>query len=143
MQTFNTETMPTSVIIKIVEWMKPSQNVLFSVALVLLTVMVTVPVTVSIQSAKDVITTLDTVVVSQHRLEKTLNSVFEGLDERLKVQDREIQRVKDVVIKSNNVYHIMFRDMTRNCKEEDLFNERLNNLGAYQKERWGDVENYD
>lgn len=129
--------MPTSVIIKIIEWMKPSQNILFSVALVMLTIVVTVPITVSIQSAKDVISTLDTVVVSQQRLERTLNSVFDGLDARLRIQDREIQKTKDVVIRSNEVYQKMFQDLSKDSRNQALFDERVYGLQIYQHEKWG------
>lgn len=128
------------VYLKLVEWMKPSPQLLASVALVAFTVLITVPVTVSIQSARNVVTTLDSVVVSQVRLERTLNSVFDGLDARLRVQDRDIEKIRGVLLRSNEVHREIILDHTFGKPEWVLYDEKLRSLRRYEEDQWGDLK---
>lgn len=128
------------VYLKLIEWMKPSPQLLSSVALVAFTVLITVPVTVSIQSARNVVTTLDSVVVSQVRLERTLNSVFDGLDARLRVQDRDIEKIRGVLLRSNEVHREIILDHTFGTSEWVLYDEKLRSLRRYEEDQWGDLK---
>ena len=125
------------VYLKLVEWMRPSPQLLASVALVAFTVLITVPVTVSIQSARNVVTTLDSVVISQVRLERTLNSVFDGLDARLRVQDRDIEKIRGVLLRSNEVHREIILDHTFGKPEWVLYDEKLRSLRRYEEDQWG------
>lgn len=125
------------VYLKLVEWMRPSPQLLASVALVAFTVLITVPVTVSIQSARNVVTTLDSVVISQVRLERTLNSVFDGLDARLRVQDRDIEKIRGVLLRSNEVHREIILDHTFGKPEWVLYDEKLRGLRRYEEDQWG------
>lgn len=128
------------VYLKLVEWMRPSPQLLASVALVAFTVLITVPVTVSIQSARNVVTTLDSVVISQVRLERTLNSVFDGLDARLRVQDRDIEKIRGVLLRSNEVHREIILDHTFGKPEWVLYDEKLRGLRRYEEDQWGDLK---
>lgn len=128
------------VYLKLIEWVKPSPQLLSSVALVAFTVLITVPVTVSIQSARNVVTTLDSVVVSQVRLERTLNSVFDGLDARLRVQDRDIEKIRGVLLRSNEVHREIILDHTFGKPEWVLYDEKLRSLRRYEEDQWGDLK---
>jgi len=128
------------VYLKLIEWMKPSPQLLASIALVVFTVLITVPVTVSIQSARNVVTTLDSVVVSQVRLERTLNSVFDGLDARLRVQDRDIEKIRGVLLRSNEVHREVILDHTFGKPEWVLYDEKLRSLRRYEEDQWGDLK---
>lgn len=128
------------VYLKLVEWMRPSPQLLASIALVAFTVLITVPVTVSIQSARNVVTTLDSVVVSQVRLERTLNSVFDGLDARLRVQDRDIEKIRGVLLRSNEVHREIILDHTFGTPEWVLYDEKLRGLCRYEEDQWGDLK---
>ena len=128
------------VYLKLIEWMKPSPQLLSSVALVAFTVLITVPVTVSIQSARNVVTTLDSVVISQVRLERTLNSVFDGLDARLRVQDRDIEKIRGVLLRSNEVHREIILDHTFGKPEWVLYDEKLRSLRRYEEDQWGDLK---
>lgn len=128
------------VYLKLVEWMKPSPQLLASVALVAFTVLITVPVTVSIQSARNVVTTLDSVVVSQVRLERTLNSVFDGLDARLRVQDRDIEKIREVLLRSNEVHGEIILDHTFGEPKWVLYDEKLRALRRYEEDQWGNLK---
>ena len=125
------------VYLKLVEWMRPSPQLLASVALVVFTVLITVPVTVSIQSARNVVTTLDSVVISQVRLERTLNSVFDGLDARLRVQDRDIEKIRGVLLRSNEVHREIILDHTFGKPEWVLYDEKLRSLRRYEEDQCG------
>lgn len=125
------------VYLKLVEWMRPNPQLLASVALVAFTVLITVPVTVSIQSARNVVTTLDSVVISQVRLERTLNSVFDGLDARLRVQDRDIEKIRGVLLRSNEVHREIILDHTFGKPEWVLYDEKLKGLRRYEEDQWG------
>lgn len=125
------------VYLKLVEWMRPSPQLLASVALVAFTVLITVPVTVSIQSARNVVTTLDSVVISQVRLERTLNSVFDGLDARLRVQDRDIEKIRGVLLRSNEVHREIILDHTFGKPEWVLYDEKLRSLRRYEEDQCG------
>lgn len=128
------------VYLKLIEWMKPNPQFLASVALVAFTVLITVPVTVSIQSARNVVTTLDSVVISQVRLERTLNSVFDGLDARLRVQDRDIEKIRGVLLRSNEVHREIILDHTFGRPEWVLYDEKLRSLRRYEEDQWGNLK---
>jgi len=128
------------VYLKLVEWMRPSPQLLASIALVAFTVLITVPVTVSIQSARNVVTTLDSVVVSQVRLERTLNSVFDGLDARLRVQDRDIAKIREVLLRSNEVHREIILDCTFGEHKWVLYDEKLRGLRRYEEDQWGNLK---
>jgi len=97
-------------------------------------------VTVSIQSARNVVTTLDSVVISQVRLERTLNSVFDGLDARLRVQDRDIEKIRGVLLRSNEVHREIILDHTFGKPEWVLYDEKLRSLRRYEEDQWGDLK---
>ena len=128
--------MSASVFIKLFEWMKPHPVLMSYIAIIIITVLVTVPTTIAVQVAKDSLATMDTVVVSQRRLERALNNVFEGLDYRLKIQDEEIKTIKNVIILYRDVNESIFLDVTKSHPRHPVFEERLINARKYTEDKW-------
>jgi len=127
--------------LKLVEWLGLDKKILSYIAAILLTVVVTVPVTITILGAKEVVRTLDGVVESQSKLENSLNSVFTNLGERLDVIDHEIQGLKDVSIRTNSIQNGIILDMAKGTPEYPIYQERINGLNQYQFDKWGAMLN--
>lgn len=123
--------------LKLIEWLGLDKKILSYIAAILLTVVVTVPVTITILGAKEVVRTLDGVVESQSKLENSLNSVFTNLGERLDVIDHEIQGLKDVSIRTNSIQNGIILDMSKGTPEYPIYQERINSLNQYQLDKWG------
>ena len=127
--------------LKLIEWLGLDKKILSYIAAILLTVVVTVPVTITILGAKEVVRTLDGVVESQSKLEHSLNSVFTNLGERLDVIDHEIQGLKDVSIRTNSIQNGIILDMAKGTPEYPIYQERINSLNQYQFDKWGAMLN--
>jgi len=127
--------------LKLIEWLGLDKKILSYIAAILLTVVVTVPVTITILGAKEVVRTLDGVVESQSKLENSLNSVFTNLGERLDVIDHEIQGLKDVSVRTNSIQNGIILDMSKGTPEYPIYQERINSLNQYQFDKWGAMLN--
>lgn len=123
--------------LKLIEWLGLDKKILSYIAAILLTVVVTVPVTISILGAREVVRTLDGVVESQSKLENSLNSVFTNLGARLDVIDHEIQGLKDVSIRTHSIQNGIILDMSKGTPEYPIYQERINSLNQYQFDKWG------
>lgn len=123
--------------LKLIEWLGLDKKILSYIAAILLTVVVTVPVTITILGAKEVVRTLDGVVESQSKLENSLNSVFTNLGERLDVIDHEIQGLKDVSIRTHSIQNGIILDMSKGTPEYPIYQERINSLNQYHFDKWG------
>ena len=127
--------------LKLIEWLGLDKKILSYIAAILLTVVVTVPVTITILGAKEVVRTLDGVVESQSKLENSLNSVFTNLGERLDVIDHEIQGLKDVSVRTHSIQNGIILDMSKGTPEYPIYQERINSLNQYQFDKWGAMLN--
>lgn len=127
--------------LKLIEWLGLDKKILSYIAAILLTVVVTVPVTISILGAREVVRTLDGVVESQSKLENSLNSVFTNLGARLDVIDHEIQGLKDVSIRTHSIQNGIILDMSKGTPEYPIYQERINSLNQYQLDKWGTMLN--
>lgn len=123
--------------LKLIEWLGLDKKILSYIAAILLTVVVTVPVTITILGAKEVVRTLDGVVESQSKLENSLNSVFTNLGERLDVIDHEIQGLKDVSVRTNSIQNGIILDMAKGTPGYPIYQERINSLNQYHFDKWG------
>lgn len=123
--------------LKLIEWLGLDKKILSYIAAILLTVVVTVPVTITILGAKEVVRTLDGVVESQSKLENSLNSVFANLGERLDVIDHEIQGLKDVSVRTNSIQNGIILDMAKGTPKYPIYQERINSLNQYHFDKWG------
>ena len=127
--------------LKLIEWLGLDKKILSYIAAILLTVVVTVPVTITILGAKEVVRTLDGVVESQSKLENSLNSVFTNLGARLDVIDHEIQGLKDVSVRTNSIQNGIILDMSKGTPEYPIYQERINSLNQYHFDKWGAMLN--
>ena len=125
--------------LKLVEWLGLDRKILSYIATIMLTIMVAVPITISILGAKEVVKTLDGVVESQTKLENSLNSVFTNLGARLDIIDHDIQSIKDVSIRTYNVQNGIILDLSKGCPEYPIYQEKINSLNQYQFDKWGPV----
>ncbi len=124
--------------LKLINWLGLHPKVLTYVAVIAITVLVTVPVTISILGAREVVATLDEVVESQARLEDSLNKVFHNVGERIESIDKQLADLRDVTIKSNQVYGNMFLEICEGKSNYLILVERLNFLDEYQTEKLGE-----
>ena len=127
--------------LKLIEWLGLDKKILSYIAAILLTVVVTVPVTITILGAKEVVRTLDGVVESQSKLENSLNSVFTNLGARLDVIDHEIQGLKDVSVRTHSIQNGIILDMSKGTPEYPIYQERINSLNQYHFDKWGVILN--
>lgn len=126
-------------ILKLAEYLGVSPKTISYLATVIITIVVTVPATFTVQSASEVKNTLDTVVVNQKRLEKSLNTVFSHLGERVNEIGQQQQEIlnrqnsfRTIYLRYQKSQNDMILKNSEGTKYFPVFKERIHGMEKVQ-----------
>lgn len=103
-------------------------------AVMAITVLLTIPVTFTVQSATQMKDTLDTVVVNQKRLEMSLTSIFENVGERLNTLEKNQHDFYKMYMQGEATQNTMILDIGSETNWLPIHKERVKSLEKTHKD---------
>lgn len=121
-------------IVKVASYLGISKKLISYVLTIVITVSLTIPTTLTIQSATAVKVTLDTVVVNQKKLERSLNKVFNSVGERIDYIERTQHRFIDTYLRSERIQNEVILSNSIGDPKYPVFKEKIMNLERMQRD---------